>query len=92
MQQRAWDPGGIWSPWRAPRSASTSTASAEGRYAIIGTAFAAALFCAPLALLRRRGLRTRWLLLFPLYAYALGYAAEYVLTAYLGVREPPMSL
>lgn len=64
----------------------------EGRYAILGTVSAAALFGATYAFLRRRGVRTWWLSLFPLYAYALGYAVEYVLTAYIGVRDPPISL
>jgi hypothetical protein len=64
---------------------------AERPYAIIGTVLAAALFCATYAVLRGRGLRTGWLLVSPLFAYALGYTVEYVLTAYVGVRPPPLS-
>jgi hypothetical protein len=66
-------------------------AVSEGPYGIIGTVFAAVVLYATYRVLNVRGLRTWRLLLLPLCAYALGYGVEYVLTAYLGVRAPPMS-
>jgi hypothetical protein len=63
---------------------------AEGPQSWIGSVFAVLLLAAMYAL-HRRGLRSWRMYLFPLYAYGLGFAVQFVLIAYLGVRTPPLS-
>ena len=64
---------------------------AQTPQSIIGTILAIIVFGATYAVLSARGLGRWWLPLFALYAYALGFAVEFVLTAYLAVELPPIS-